>query len=851
MNKRKIFASPSPEVSQMEQDHARLIRELSGECMVLLENDGVLPLSPCPVALYGNGARQTVKGGTGSGNVNTRSSISVEQGLREAGYQITTGDWLERNARQYDGAKAAYLEWVPHRTKELGCSEVNVVFSEPFQIPAPVEITADDISASGTDTAIYVISRNSGEGADRRCIRGDYLLFDEEKRQLTQLGTAYTKLIVVLNVGAVMDLSEIRAIPGVRAVLMMGQLGSTGGLALADVLSGKTNPSGRLTDSWARRYEDYPSSAGFSRNDNNVDDEYYTEGIYVGYRYFDRFHVEPLYPFGYGLSYTTFSISEITAGVSGSTIAVRARVTNTGARPGRQVVQVYCSAPEGALPKASQSLVGFAKTGDLLPGQSETVELTWEAADMASYSAELASWILEPGTYVIRIGFSSRDSFPAALVTLDRAVRTAAVKNLFQDSQPVSEIAPPKDDRVVPAGLPVISLDAGQIPMVEAAYQAQRPVLPCGSSRQLTAQDIRDGVCTVEDLVAQLTVEELATLCVGTLRTGTNSVLGSASRLVPGAAGDTSDILLESRGLKSIIMADGPAGLRLQPIFKTDKEGALLPGGNIIDDLWAPFDPKYDETNSDTWYQYCTSIPIGWSLAQSWDPALLERIGSMIGEEMARFGVDLWLAPALNIHRDPLCGRNFEYFSEDPLISGMMAAAITRGVQAHPGKGVTIKHFAANNQEDNRYFSNSHVSERALREIYLRGFQIAIREATPMSIMTSYNLLNGIHTANSFDLIQSVCRDEWGYQGLVMTDWNTSQNIPAFHGIPSGRYPISASTGCVRASNDLQMPGCQKNVDDLIQAVTSGQPVDGFSVTLGDLQFCAANVIRAVLATDV
>ena len=180
-----------------------------------------------------------------------------------------------------------------------------------------------------------------------------------------------------------------------------------------------------------------------------------------------------------------------------------------------------------------------------------------------------------------------------------------------------------------------------------------------------------------------------------------------------------------------------------------------------------------------------------------------------------------------------------------------MAAAITRGVQAHPGKGVTIKHFAANNQEENRYFSNSHVSERALREIYLRGFQIAIREATPMSIMTSYNLLNGIHTANSFELIQSVCRDEWGYQGLVMTDWNTSQNIPAFHGIPSGRYPISASTGCVRAGNDLQMPGCQKNVDDLIQAVTSGQPVDGFSVTLGDLQFCAANVIRAVLATDV
>lgn len=849
---KKFFASPTSEVSQMEQDHAQLVRTISGECMVLLENDGTLPLSPCRIALYGNGARHTVKGGTGSGNVNSRNDINVDQGLREVGYQITTESWLSRNAQQYNQAKTAYLERVPLRAKELGCSEVNVVFSEPFQTPAPVEITAEDIDSSDADIAIYVISRNSGEGADRRCVRGDYLLFAEELQQLRQLSIAYSKVILVLNIGAVMDLSEIRSIPGINAILLMGQLGGTGGLALADVLSGRMSPSGRLTDTWAKRYEDYPASASFSRNDGNVDDEYYCEGIYVGYRYFDRFRVEPLYPFGYGLSYTSFNLSHIRTDVSGSTLTIRVQVTNKGLRPGREVVQVYCSSPMNGIPKATQSLVGFAKTRELLSGQSETLEIVWEASDMASYRTEDASWVLEAGNYVIRVGTNSRNCSPVAVVALEHPVKTAILRNLFHDDRPVAEFAPPDEiEESLPSRLPTLSLDAHAIQTEVAIYKDRRFPFVCKTGHRLTAQDVKEGTCTVEELTAQLTVAELANLCVGTLRIGADSVLGSASYLVPGAAGDSSSLLSESRGIKSLIMADGPAGLRLQPVFKTDKQGTLLSGGNIIDDLWKPFDPKYNETNSDTWYQYCTSIPIGWSLAQSWNLTLLEQIGYMIGEEMAHFGVDLWLAPALNIHRDPLCGRNFEYFSEDPLISGKTAAAITRGVQAHPGKGVTIKHLAANNQEENRYFSNSHVSERALREIYLRGFQIAIRESAPMSIMTSYNLLNGVHTANSFDLLQSVCRNEWKFQGLIMTDWNTSQNIPSFHGAPSNVYPISASTGCVWAGNDIQMPGCQKNVDDLIQAVTSGQPLDGFSISLADLQFCAANVIRTALSTDV
>ncbi len=355
----------------------------------------------------------------------------------------------------------------------------------------------------------------------------------------------------------------------------------------------------------------------------------------------------------------------------------------------------------------------------------------------------------------------------------------------------------------------------------------------------------------MEELVSQLSVEEMAQLCVGTLRAEGGSLVGNASYTVPGAAGDTSSVVKESRGIKNLILADGPAGLRLQPVFKTDKEGNLLPGGSILGDIMEPFDPKYTDENSDTYYQYCTAIPIGWSLAQSWNMDLLEQIGSMVGEEMTEFGVDLWLAPALNIHRNPLCGRNFEYYSEDPLISGKAAAAITRGVQSHPGKGTTIKHFAANNQEDNRYFTNSHISERAIREIYLKGFEIAVKEGKPLSIMTSYNLLNGVHTANCYDLIQAVARDEWGFGGFVMTDWFTSQSQPDLTGNAKVLYPISASTGCIFAGNDVQMPGCQKNVNDIVEAVTTGKEIDGYVLTLADLQFNAANLIRVAIKADV
>ena len=300
----------------------------------------------------------------------------------------------------------------------------------------------------------------------------------------------------------------------------------------------------------------------------------------------------------------------------------------------------------------------------------------------------------------------------------------------------------------------------------------------------------------------------MAELCVGTeRRNGDGNVIGSASSCVAGAAGDTTSSLLETRKVPNLIQADGPAGLRLE----------------------TP----------------CTAIPIATTLAQSWDMNLIHRMGELVGEEMKQLHVDLWLAPGMNIHRNPLCGRNFEYYSEDPVLTGLCAATETKGVQSQKGKGTTIKHFSGNNQEDNRMFTNAHISERALREIYLKGFEIAVKTAQPYAIMTSYNLINGVHSANNYDMLQNIARDEWGFEGLVMTDWYTSQDTTEMGMVsPSGKYSHSSSVQCIKAGNDLQMPGCQQNVDDIVEAVNEGK-----EITKADLQRCAKHILSVALKT--
>lgn len=854
----KIYASKSKEVEQREVDHMNISRELAGECMVLLENDGALPLKEAgKIALFGNGVRRTVKGGTGSGDVNSRSIVNVEEGFKNAGFTVTSGSWLDKQGEMLDKSKGEYLEWVKAEAKKSSRSEFIIQFDHPYSDPAPVLITEEDCKEADTDVAVYVIARNSGEGSDRYNREGDYLLFAEETKNLEMVAAHFKKTIVILNIGGVMELSGVKTIAGINAILLMGQLGNIGGDALADVVTGKVNPSGKTVDTWARNYMDYPSSAKFSHN-GSVHDEEYEDGIYVGYRYFDSFGIEPEYCFGFGRSYTDFSLQIDGAQAEGERVQIQATVRNTGsAYAGKEVVQIYYSAPQGRMDKPFQELAAYHKTSLLKPGESETMILTFAIKEMASYSEADAAWVLEKGDYVIRVGSSARSTEVAAVLTLAEEVKTQIGKNLFPLDIQLKEIKP--DTAAAKAAYEKNSEGTGRvyhgsiqpscIKAEHMVYQGKREEYKTDQEKKLTVQDVKNGDCTVEELVAQLTVEEMADMCVGTLRAGEGNVVGNASYTVPGAAGDTSSILKGSRGIKNMILADGPAGLRLQPHFKTTKDGKLLPGGSVMGDSFEPFDPDINEDEVDNYYQYCTAIPIGWSLAQSWNVELAERAGDMIGAEMEQFGVDLWLAPAMNIHRNPLCGRNFEYYSEDPLVSGKIAAAITIGVQKHKGKGTTIKHFAVNNQEDNRYFVNAHVSERALREIYLKGFEIAVKESQPLSIMTSYNLLNGIHTANSYDLLQAMARDEWGFDGTVMTDWFTSQDVPEITGKFQPRYPISSSVGCIYAGNDIQMPGCRKNVDDIVEAVKTGREMDGFRITLADLQFNTANIIRVVLKT--
>jgi beta-glucosidase len=534
-------------------------------------------------------------------------------------------------------------------------------------------------------------------------------------------------------------------------------------------------------------------------------------------------------------------------------VAVEVRVENIGDKyAGKEVVQVYISALGGEVERPYQSLTAFTKTKELAPKESQTVTLTFPLSALAVYHVAQAAWQVEAADYVVRVGNSSKDTTVAAVLEVGEKKDVLSCKNLFPLDVELQEIHPDAaalQQRIageIPSDVPRLQIDVTALSTETVAYQGKKQPYTTTKTETLTLEDVKNGNCTIEELVAQLSVEEMAELCVGTLRAGESTVVGNASYLVPGAAGDTSSVIKESRKVKNLILADGPAGLRLQPHFKTTKDGKMIPGGEILGDDVQPFPEDLDENDVVDYYQYCTAIPIGWALAQSWNTELVEQAGNMVGQEMEQFGVDLWLAPAMNIHRNPLCGRNFEYYSEDPYIAGKIAAAMTKGVQSHPGKGTTIKHFAVNNQEDNRYFVNAHVSERALREIYLKGFEIAVRESQPFSIMTSYNLLNGTHTANHYDLLQALARDEWGFEGTIMTDWFTSQDMPSITGKFGKKYPISASTGCIYAGNDIQMPGCQKNVDDIVEAVKTGKEIDGFTITLGDLQYCTAKILGVV-----
>ncbi len=770
---------------EYEKQHLDFIRSTAGECTVLLKSDGHFPLKEAGrIALYGSGIRYTIKGGTGSGEVNSRFSVSVEEGIKKAGFEITSGSWLDSYDKVRRQAKNAFIKGLKAEAKAKHENPMfyalGRILPEPeYDIPLNLE----------GDTAVYVVSRDSGEGMDRKPVKGDVKLTDTEVRDILRLDESFTNFMLVLNAGGVVDLSPVR---DVSNILILSQLGVVNGTVLADLLLGNVYPSGKLTATWAA-WEDYQTIGGFGETDDTL----YKEGIYAGYRYFDSVGKKPLFPFGFGLSYTTFSVSPVSVKVNKNTVCVEADVRNTGNTAGKEVVQVYVSCPAGKLDKAYQDLAAYAKTGELKPGEKETVAVSFALDGLASYDEETAAYVLEKGDYLIRVGNSSDNTVTAAIVTLDETAVTLQAKNVlgdcgFEDIR----IETVRDDRI-PETACRLTMNASDIPSGTVSYDGDSPADP---------------------LVQSLTDEELAFLNIGAHdpnAKGFKSIIGNAAVHIAGGAGETTSIL-KNKGVTYLTMSDGPAGLRLAKEYFEDEKGAhginqsMIPA-SMLDNMSKPMKflinllglngakaPRKAEIK----YQYATMIPIGTAVAQSWNDALAEQYGDIVADEMERFKVNLWLAPAMNIHRSILCGRNFEYYSEDPLISGKMAAAVTRGVQKHPGCSVTIKHYAANNQETNRYANNSCVSERAMREIYLRGFGICVREGSPHTFMTSYNLLNGTHTSEHRGLIEDILRSEFQFDGVVMTDWLIAGTVRK-----DAKYRAADPGRIAMAGGDLVMPG--------------------------------------------
>ena len=779
-------------MNEYEREHSAVVRRAGAECAVLLKSGGDFPLAaPCTLALYGSGARQTVKGGTGSGEVNSRYCVSIEQGLEDAGFKLSTKFWLDC----YDSVRAqAHKDFVRACRREA--KERHVLPMVEFMGRVMPEPEYNIVYRGAGETAVYVLARISGEGSDREAVPGDILLTETEIRDILELNRRYAHFMLVLNVGGVVDLSPVLEVGN---ILLLSQLGVETGSVLADLLLGKACPSGKLSTTWAA-WEDYQRIGDFGGRD----DTQYREGVYVGYRYFDSAGVRPLFPFGFGLGYTSFVIKPGAVTAEGEKISVKATVTNTGSRPGKEVVQLYVTPPAAWMDKPYQSLVAFAKTGELQPGESAELTLSFPLRDAASFDAEQKGWVLEKGDYILRLGSSSVATKVTALVRLDKPVFTEKVRRAVA-APAFDDWRPEQPKHKAPRFVKVLHVKAADIETRKHDYESEYEVDP---------------------LIAALSDEEAALLNVGGFdpKGGALSVIGEASRGVAGAAGETTRALLD-KGIPSLVMADGPAGLRLSRQYYADETGVHAVGDGLPESVreWLPdaalllmsMTGKKKKVEGEIREQYATAIPIGTAIAQSWNEQLAEELGDLIGDEMERFGVHLWLAPALNIHRDIRCGRNFEYFSEDPLISGKFAAAITRGVQKHPGCGTTVKHYAANNQETNRYASNSQMSERALREIYLRGFGICVRESQPCALMTSYNLLNGTHTSEHRGIIEKVLRREFGYEGIVMTDWV----IRAMSG-KGGKYGVPDRALVAAAGNDLFMPGGKKDLDELLAGLS-------------------------------
>lgn len=823
--------------------NAATARRLAAESMVLLRNVGnTLPLLgseevPVPVAVFGVGQIYTVKGGTGSGNVNNIRTISLLEGL-ESCVSLCPDALLARKYRAWG---------LQHENMCVeGFMEPKGYYNEEMPI------SGEEIRnfAVGNHAAIMILTRVAGEGADMKAQPGMICLTEGEKKLMDAITAHFEKTILLLNTAGFLELGEYAQ--KFSAILFMGLPGQDAG-AVADVLTGSVLPSGHLTDTWPLQYSQYPTAEDYSTKHYNGNIQttmgrpqeqinvFYTDDIYVGYRYFDSFGEEVLYPFGYGLTYGKIELVSYSVGTTGEQITVTVTVENTGeVYAARQVAQVYLSCPQAKLEQPMQKLCAFRKTRLLAPGEQETLTMELKLSDFASFDEEIHSYVLEKGYYYIRLGFDSRTTTVCGAVYLPQSITTQVLSDRMghvpEDFQTISAKGrttytyPGEQRELSFAREHAVRLSAREFRTGKAKYRKACEPLRRGRAN-LRLCDVMNQNCSLSEFVAGMDASDLCSLVsgIGMDITGMpeevqqdpdfqppfNGILGGGGMKVPGAAGETAD-LFEKYGIPPISLSDGPAGIRVSQKVKNED-------GEVVRQ------------------QLCTAFPVGSLLACSWDEQVLRDFGDAVAAEMQEYGVELWLAPGMNIHRNPLCGRNFEYFSEDPLVTGFCAGAITQGVQSH-GVGVTIKHFAGNNQEDLRTNSNDIVTQRALREIYLKGFEIAVKQAAPYCVMTSYNDINGMPSANNYDLTTAILRDEWGFKGFVMTDWGGGISMPA----------LSICTG-----NDMIQPGGADVVEEIAAALASDEKTVSRGVrpyseklNIGQLQACAVHILSVILRCD-
>ena len=777
------------------KEHIALSRRAAREGMVLLKNEGnALPLQKgCRVALFGKASADYVKGGGGSGDVTVPYIRNLCDGFEEIFGKDAVYPGTVKYYREYVEAQYA-AHWVPG------------MVAEP---PVPEDLLRE--ARAFTDTAVISISRFSGEGWDRKSQRakikrkepvtgdavsmsdvlferGDFYLSDAERRMVETVSSTFEKTIVVLNAGGMVETACFRDNPRIHGLLLAFQGGLEGGCAEAELLTGVASPGGKLTDTYAADLEDYPGCADFYDSDEYVN---YSEDIYVGYRYFETIpgaRDKVVYPFGFGLSYTRFSLSQEEIRFCGEEAEARVTVTNEGGFPGREVVQAYYSAPQGKLGKPARELAGYRKTRLLSPGETETVIIRFPLSCMASYDdlgkIRKSAWVLEAGQYRFFIGTSVRDGKEAAEIwdlsedriveqLVSRMAPTCLEKRMRADGSWETLPTSPCNDFNSTALAPMSHDELHATPEVRAVPR----IKDFGRGTGMKLQDVADGKISLEEFVSALPAEELAHLLGGQPNTGLANTFGYGNNPV--------------YGIPNIMTADGPAGIRFH-------EGLGVT---------------------------TTAFPCATLLASTWDPQVCYEVGAAAALEAKENNIMVWLAPGVNIHRNPLCGRNFEYFSEDPLLAGKQAAGMIRGIQSQR-IAATPKHFALNNKETNRRNCDSRASERAIREIYLKQFEILVKEAHPWSIMSGYNIINGHRASENKDLLTGILREEWGFDGMVTTDWWTFGE----------HYKETA------AGNDMKM--ATGFPDRLLEAMEKGV------LTREEMEKAARNILRLILRTD-